>query len=163
MPYGRHEDDEDGEARLPGYAKALWAITLVFGMRMLAQLLPLALHAPRPLPSTWYAGSIGYWLMMWTQVPLLIVMITVAGRHSLGRVPRSGGLGRGLLMLGSGYSAIMATRLMIGLLDAAASDWFRESTSACFHLVLASFVLVLAAYHLNWIGGEAKPPARRRT
>jgi hypothetical protein len=48
----------------------------------------------------------------------------------------------------------MALRLIIGLTGWSEAPWFQRPIPAFFHLVLAAYLLVLAAFHLDWLGGE---------
>lgn len=57
-----------------------------------------------------------------------------------------------MFVLGLIYFVAMTARLVIGLANLSALDWFHKPLPAIFHLVLAAFVLTLAAYHLDWVG-----------
>ena len=52
-----------------------------------------------------------------------------------------------LLVLGAIYFTVMLVRLLIGLFVLPEHSWFGKTLPAVFHLVLASFVLLVGYYH----------------
>ena len=56
-------------------------------------------------------------------------------------------MGRILAWIGGIYMAGSLARLAVGLAVTDAPPWFTAWISAVFHVVLAGFVLTLAAYH----------------
>jgi hypothetical protein len=121
----------------------LWGLTALFVLRIAAQ--PLAGLLP-VLPSFahWQGSDLPYPLLLALQLALLALMLAVnfyAGRTGLPHRPR---LARALAILGVLYFAAMFARLFVGLLWADAPVWFQRPLPAFFHLVLASWLLLIA-------------------
>jgi hypothetical protein len=60
-----------------------------------------------------------------------------------------------LLCAGGIYMAVAVIRIVIGLGFSGAPSWFTAWIPAIFHVVLAAFVLTLAAYHFRVAGHNA--------
>ena len=139
----------------------LATLTALFAARVGAQAVQrwVPLHFLPPF-GAFQGSSLPYSLVLPAQLLILALMCRIAWRtHKcvLQRRPRSR---RILAILGSIYFATMLARLLVGITVPGAPVWFRTPISSVFHLVLATFVLVLAAYHrpIRWRAtGSAAP------
>lgn len=141
--------------RSSAYVAALGLLIFIFSLRVIGQLIQVLSPVPwlPPLPA-WQGSTIPYPLLLAFQAAIVMVMLFVAGRHAWGKVQRRPRLGNWLLLGGSVYFLGMALRLIIGLADWSDAPWFQRQIPAFFHLVLATYLLLLAAFHLDWIGKE---------
>jgi len=132
------------------YAAVLWLLTSLFTVRVLGQAVQ---HwAPQPfLPpfSQFQGSSLPYGLLLSVQLVILALMGFVSWRVQTGKFVPSLRAGMVLEWLGGIYMAGSLTRIAVGLAVPAAPDWFRTWIPAIFHIVLAGFVLTLAAHHLR--------------
>lgn len=137
---------------LPAYTHYLWALSLLFLLRVIGQLIQ-QLNAVSWLPplEDWQGSSLPYGLMLSSQIIILAVMIRITRKHETSCVQKNPIKGRWLLTLGALYFFSMSARIVIGLANLSTHPWFHKSLPAFFHLVLATFVLSLAAFHMNWI------------
>jgi hypothetical protein len=134
-------------ARSVRYAFALAALTGLFGARVLAQALQRWSPVASLPPFDDFQGSdLPYWILLSTQLLLLAWMMAVTRNVAAGRYPKPR-TGRLLAWIGGIYMAGSVARIVVGLGVADAPAWFTAWISAVFHLVLAGFVLTLAAYH----------------
>ena len=142
------------EAAADGAARAssaiLWTLSALFALRVGGQLLqrwaPLAFLPPF---EAFQGSRLPYWLLLPSQLVILAIMARISWRvatRSLAKNPR---IGKILAWLGGLYMAGSLARLGIGLATPGAPHWFTSWISGVFHLVLAGFVLTLAAFHLQ--------------
>ena len=130
------------------YTLALWGLTLLFGVRILAQ--PLSRVVPTlPGFDTWHGGVLPYPALLLTQLLILAAMVIVNLQLARGVLVRRPRLGRWLALLGSLYFAGMVLRLVLGQTVYAGSSWFDRPLPTLFHLVLAGWLLLLARYHVR--------------
>lgn len=123
---------------------------MLFALRVAGQALqrwtPLAFLPPF---EAFQGSSLPYWLLLPSQLVILAVMVGISWRvatRSLAANPR---IGKILAWLGGIYMAGSLARLFIGVATPGAPHWFTAWISGVFHLVLAGFVLTLAAFHLR--------------
>jgi hypothetical protein len=130
------------------YGGLLWALTLLFLMRVLGQLIQRCLPQPYLPPSDSFQGSgLPYWLLLSAQVAILTSMVWYSWRaHTRRLVPRRS-VGSALAWCGGIYMFGALARIVIGITISAAPAWFSTWIPAVFHVVLAGYVLVLASYH----------------
>lgn len=132
------------------YAPWLWLLLALFCLRVAAQ--PLALvGAASFLPSfdSWHSAVLPYAWLLTAQVLIIIVFAWTAWRFMRGDVTPRPGLGRILVGLGSVYFGVMLIRLALGLTVLSSHPWFGKTLPALFHLVLASFLLVVGVFHIR--------------
>ena len=139
------------------YFPWLLGLTGLFVFRVLAQLAQ-ALHPLPFLPpfEVWHGAVLPYPVLVACQVVIVAALSIVTWR--VGRdavVPRPWKF-RLCFALGTPYFLFMAFRLGAGLTFLADQPWFSKSLPALFHVVLASFLLLLGHY----IYTKAKSSAR---
>jgi hypothetical protein len=128
----------------------LIALTVTFLLRVVAQLVQVWWPVGN-LPSfeSWHSATLPYPLLVAAQIAILAAQAWVI--VSLGKgahLPRRR-VGHWLLALGALYLGAMAFRLIAGLTFLRHLPWFQAVLPTVFHMVLASFLLVLADYHLR--------------
>lgn len=126
-----------------------WMLALagLFLLRVLAQLIQ-ALHPVAFLPpfEAWHGAVLPYPLLVFSQVLILILLLAIIWRVRHDRIEPRPWKHLGCFLFGGLYFSIMAFRLFAGLTFLAAHPWFAKSLPAFFHLVLASFLLLLGFY-----------------
>jgi drug/metabolite transporter superfamily protein YnfA len=133
-----------------GSPAALTALALLFAARVAAQAIQRWLPVFFLPPFATFQGSaLPYWILLPAQLAILALMLSVARRVHQGTLSSRPTTGRALAVFGGVYLAIMLARIVIGLTVPDAPMWFKATISVVFHLVLATFVLVLARYHLR--------------
>jgi hypothetical protein len=137
---------------VPEYVYLLWVLILLFLLRVIGQMIQ-QLNSVSWLPpiDVWQGSSLPYGFLLSSQIIILGVMIRITRQHASARVQKNPIKGKWLLALGTLYFFGMSARLVIGLANLSSHPWFHKSLPAFFHLVLATFVLSLAAFHMNWI------------
>ncbi len=129
---------------------ALWALTLLFFLRILCQMLQLWLPQDFLPPFNAFQGSsLPYWILLPAQLAILTLMVrfSLCLQHSKLVPNRRTGLI--LAWMGGAYMAGSLGRICVGLVVPAAPPWFSTWIPAVFHVVLASFVLTLGVYHVR--------------
>jgi hypothetical protein len=138
---------------LLSYTTVLWAFLLLFCLRIVGQLIqtlfPVAWLPPL---AAWQGSAIPYGWLLLLQLGIASVMWHAIRRHVSGNVKPHPVAGRRLLAAGTLYFAGMLCRLLVGLADWSDQPWFHKPIPTVFHLVLASFVLLLAGFHLGRTG-----------
>lgn len=123
-------------------ASALWILLALFALRVLGQLLVAAGLAPfLPPMDDWQSGLLPYPLLLASQMLLLGVLATVCIQFSRGQgyvVDRRRWLATPLWIIGWIYAGGMLVRYAL---------LRRDLIPVSFHVVLASFLLVVANHH----------------
>jgi putative CocE/NonD family hydrolase len=133
------------------YAPALWTLLGLFVLRVAGQLL-IAIGYGDFLPpwEEWFSGLVPYSRLLVSQVVIIIlfskVCVDFTRRQGFFVAARSW-LGTGLLGFGSVYLVVMVLRYVIRMSLYPPERWTGGSIPIFFHWVLASFVLVVGAYH----------------
>ena len=134
-------------ARVPGsprLALALFVLTALFAMRVAGQAVQAAFPQPWLPPFAAFQGSrLPYAILLSTQVVILILMVRASLRVARGMLWRSVHARALLLWLGGTYLAASLLRIAVGLAIPNAHPWFSTWIPAVFHVVLASWVLLL--------------------
>lgn len=122
---------------------ALWGLTILFALRVIAQ--PLALFVPQ-LPSfdSWHGKVMPYPVLLSFQIFILAAMATANHACMRGRLTARPQLARTLTVLGMVYFTVMLARLALGQSQSFASTWFDRPLPTLFHLGLAAWLLLLA-------------------
>jgi len=126
----------------------LAALTALFALRVAAQ----ATQRWHPFPflppfDAFQGSALPYELLLSAQIAILAAMVWLALKVRVEALQRRAGIGRALAIAGWSYCAVMLIRLCIGAAVPAAPHWFKAWIPSVFHMVLALFVLALAAYH----------------
>lgn len=134
------------------HAAACWVLTVLFAARVAGQ----AIQAWMPregLPSfdAFQGSNLPYWLLLPVQLAILGWMAFLSWRIQSARLAASSRIGRVLAWLGAVYLVIALGRFGVGIAFPDAPAWFRTWVPAFFHIVLASFVLVVSLYHLRGV------------
>jgi uncharacterized protein len=123
-------------------ATLLWILLFLFSLRVLGQLLVVAGVAPfLPPLDDWQSGLLPYPVLLASQILILGVLATVCVQFSRGQgcfVRRHGLLATPLWVAGWIYAIGMVVRYVL---------LRRDEIPVVFHIVLASFLLVVAAHH----------------
>jgi hypothetical protein len=138
------------ESVLRHYALALWGLTLLFGLRILAQ--PLSQIVPAlPGFDAWHGGVLPYPALLLSQLTIAATMVIVNLMLARGMLVPRPRLGRWLTWVGSLYFAGMLLRLVLGQTLYSGSPWLDRPLPSLFHLVLAAWLLLLARYHVRHV------------
>ena len=159
-PQGRHGFREPNAQRLVSAVLA-WSLSFLFALRVAGQALQ------RWMPVTWlppfgaFQGSnLPYWLLLTSQLLILALMVRFSWRVHAGSLVPNRRAGTVLAWAGGLYLMISIGRIAVGLLVVEAPAWFKAWISAVFHVVLAIYVLTLAAYHLQQVRAEPESSTR---
>ncbi len=128
----------------------------LFAIRVFAQGLQRWAPVDSLPPFQDFQGSdLPYWILLSTQLVLLAWMTHVTREVAATRRPLAR-LWKWLAWGGTIYMAGSLARIAVGLAVPDAASWFTAWISAVFHLVLAGFLLTLAAYHRAVPHGETR-------
>lgn len=133
------------------YGYALAVLFALFCFRVAAQLLQkLAPVEFLPPFDAWYSGALAYKVLVSFQIIIIAVCLKIVIDFFKGNV--SPKRKSGILCLGAGslYFLVMVYRLVAGLTFAADHYWFSARLPTIFHLVLASFALLLGHFHWKY-------------
>ena len=136
---------KDGRCR--AYARALGALAGLFALRVAAQALHRWLPADTAPAGLSYRGVLPDGLLLAIQVFILALMISIACEVGAGLRRRNQRAARVLGLVGAIYLAGSLARIVAGLVLPHATPWFTAWVPALFHVVLALFIVTLAAYH----------------
>lgn len=135
-----------------------WLLALIglFVFRVLAQLV----QSLTPLPwlppfEAWHGAVLPYPLLLACQIVIIAALAVIIWRVGSDRVVPRPWKFRLCFVLGVPYFLFMAFRLAAGLTFLSDHPWFAKSLPAFFHIVLASFLLLLGHY----IQGKARASA----
>lgn len=148
--------------RTPGPRAAwLWLLIGLFTLRVAAQ--PTALvvtHRLLPPFESWHSGTMPYPLLLASQLVILAAMAWTARRIGAGTLRARPRVGVFMTVFGAVYLGSMLIRLLLGVTVLQGSRWFSSWLPTLFHLVLATFVLLVGRYHVT-MSAEAFPPENR--
>ena len=151
MPYASHSAEYRTAAGGYGnrfFSRILATFAGLFALRILAQALQRWAPVPFLPPFEAFQGSnMPYALLLSIQLAILAMMVGITSRVHWGALRKNARSGRVLVWLGGLYLVGSLARLGVGLAMPEAGAWMRASIPAFFHVVLAAFVLTLAAYH----------------
>ncbi len=138
------------------YLPWMAALTALFVLRVLAQAVQWVGPVPF-LPSfdAWQGSALPYPLLLTTQVAIIALLGRVLFLVRAEAVRPASWKHNACFILGGAYFAVMAIRLVAGLTLLSDVEWFARSLPALFHVVLATFVLLLGHY-LYRVGREAR-------
>lgn len=129
------------------YALAVGGLTVAFAARVAGQALQKWAPVSFLPPLDDFQGSgLPYPALLGAQVAILVLAATVIVRMSRGKRLISPRLIVPVALFGALYFTVMAVRLVLGLSVLSDSGWFSTWIPTVFHLVLASKLLLIAAY-----------------
>jgi fatty acid desaturase len=136
-------------------APLLWLLTMLFAVRVAGQAIQRWWPQPFLPPFHKFQGShFDYPVLLTAQLLILSAMFRGSWKAQRGTLSASRRAASALLWLGGLYMAASLARLAIGLAFPAAPAWFSAWISGVFHLVLAGYVLTLAAFHRRAFGAR---------
>jgi hypothetical protein len=147
------------DARCKRYAWALGTLSALFGLRVAAQALQRFVPIDS-LPSyeAFHSPALPYWLLLAIQLFLFALMCSITYDVALCNRRRNPHAARVLAWIGAVYLTGSLARIAAGLTLEHPPAWFTSWIPALFHVLLAAFVLTLAAYHATaWRGAHAAP------
>ncbi len=130
------------------YSIILSFLIALFAFRVIAQFMQK--YTPVSfLPSleAWQGSGLPYHWLLFSQIILLGIMGRQIFLMTKDRIAPNLKLGKFFLITGSIYFGSMLLRMIAGLTFAADIHWFATTLPSFFHMILASFILVLARYH----------------
>lgn len=133
------------------YGPYLWILTVLLVGRVVGQLI-VARWAPRWLPpmEQWQSGLMPYPALLVAQCIILVTFGIVCTQFTRRRgyfVDRGGWLGTPLWTAGWIYAAAMLVRYALWMTIRPDERWTGDLIPVTFHLVLASFLVVVAHHH----------------
>lgn len=122
----------------------------LFALRVVAQpVAALTRWGWLPGFEAWQSGALPYGWLLGLQLVLLVWMGRTASRIRSGSdrpSPRFGSLLAGVAFV---YGGVMASRLVLGLTWFRGHWWMDQPLPTLFHLVITTFLVVAAHYHLR--------------
>jgi len=132
------------------YTAGLWLLTGLFALRVSGQFVQSCFHTDwLPAFEQWQGSRLPYPLLLTIQGLILVIQCRVNFKAAAGSLIPTPPLGLLLLVLGAIYFITMAIRLAVGLSLYPEHPWFGKWIPALFHLVLASYLLLLGRIHLD--------------
>lgn len=99
----------------------------------------------------WYSGALSYPWLLASQILIIAIMGWIITGFAKGRIVARRKLGAWLLAFGSIYFLVMLFRLIAGFTFATDHPWLGAHIPALFHIVLASFVLLVGHFHYKQV------------
>lgn len=135
-------------------APILWALLFIFILRVICQMfVAIGWQGFLPPMKEWYSGIIPYPQLVVYQIAIIILYGKICFSFSQGRgffvTPRRG-LGKGLLIFGSLYLAVMVIRYILRMASHPEARWLGGTIPIFLHCVLAAFLLVVGHFHWKY-------------
>ena len=133
------------------YFIGLLALFLLFCFRVAAQLIQ-AFYPVDFLPpfEEWHSGVMPYGLLLTCQVVVLACCTNVVVKFAHFKVTPNYKAGRFYLAAGAVYLTVILCRMIVGATLVNEIRWFNSEIPSFFHLVLASFLLVMGRFHFKY-------------
>lgn len=126
----------------------LWVLSLLFAARVIAQAIQFVSQRTwLPHFAEFQGSNLPYWLLVAVQIIILFFMMHFADRVRQQSLHPTRSASCWLIGCGWIYLAGSLLRILIGLNLVDVPSWFTSWISAFFHLVLASYVLLLGYYY----------------
>ena len=133
------------------YANILWLLLVLFVCRVFAQLLVYFIDIPYvPSFNQWHSASMPYGLLIFSQSVIILIFTRITLSFTSARVVPRYRAGLALLSVGGLYFSLMLSRLMIAFFSLSDIPWWNKPIPSFFHLVLASFLIVVGYFHWNY-------------
>ena len=137
------------------YGTLMWFLSALFAFRVSAQLLVLS-NPEWPLPAfeRWHSEVLAYPILVAFQLAILLVLGLLSHKVFSDQLTPNSKRAKYLRVFGTFYFLIMLFRLclsisIIHLPGLSELAWFQRPLPSFFHLVLASFILILARCYLS--------------
>lgn len=125
-----------------------WLLSLLFSLRVLGQAVQRWFPQPLlPAFDQFQGSSLPYPVLLATQLLILGLMLRTAWCMHTGTMVPNKRRGVFFAWFGGVYLTGSLMRMGVGLAMPDAADWFRAWIPAFFHLLLATFVLMVAVFH----------------
>lgn len=127
----------------------LWLVFLLslFGLRIVGQLIQyIAETSYLPPFSEWQGSSLPYPALFGAQLLIFLSLTYTIYRIRVNRIEPRKWKHTLSISIGSIYFTVMAARLIMGQTILSGDSWFDKPIPATFHLVLASFIIILGFY-----------------
>lgn len=137
-----------------------WLMLLLFlfcfrvGAQILQYFFPVSFL---PAFEDWHSGSLPYWVLVFFQIVIIAFCLRTTYQFITGTPRPNHKTGKLCLFFGIIYFSIMLFRMIAGLTFASDHVWLGARIPTFFHLVLASFVLIVGHYHYKFGKGIASP------
>lgn len=133
-------------------------LLLLFCFRVGAQLLQYFYPVSfLPAFENWQSGALPYWVLVIFQIIIIVICFRMTYQIITGTAQPNRKTGRFCLLFGIIYFSIMLFRLVAGLTFTPDHVWLGAKLPAFFHLVLASFLLILGHFHFKFGKNISKP------
>ena len=131
-----------------GHTTLLCICYALFIFRVIAQLTQkfYNIHFLPPFED-WYSGALNYSWLLVSQILIIAVMGWVIVGFVKNRIVLKPRLGTWLLGIGSMYFFVMLFRLIAGFTLAVGHYWLGAHIPAFFHMIIASFILLVGHFH----------------
>ena len=132
-------------------APFLWIFYFTFVLRVLGQLLvACGFQGPLPPMKEWFSGLTPYPSLLVSQIIIVIILGKICLDFSRGGgffvTPRRG-FGKGLLIFGFVYLAVMILRYILRMTFHPEARWFGGTIPIFLHWVLATFLIIVGNFH----------------
>lgn len=126
----------------------LFILTAIFIFRVVGQFLQLWFNVPL-LPSfeQWYSGAIPYPYLLAIQFFIIFWMLRISLKIKNIVIKPNRKLGNFLEVIAWIYLIVMFVRFVISVTGMLEYTWFQRPIPSFFHMVLASYILLVAHYH----------------
>ena len=135
--------------RLRTLSSFLYTLTFLFALRILGQFLEKIFNIKLLAAGIdWDSGFVNYFFLLGAQILILIGMLVLNSLLAENKIRQSHRFGLVCLIFGFAYFFLMAIRLYLCFSNVE-DPWFKRPIPTIFHLVLATYILAFAFYHLN--------------
>lgn len=133
------------------YANILWLLLVLFACRVFAQLVVYFIDVPYiPSFNQWHSASMPYGLLIFFQAVIILIFARITLSFTWARVVPRYRAGLGFLAIGGLYFFLMLSRLIIGAFSLSDIPWWNNPIPSFFHLVLATFLIVVGYFHCHY-------------
>ena len=131
----------------------LWVLLGLFCSRVVIQLVQWRFEVPFLPPfDAWHSAVMPYPVLLLTQLGIIIFLAKIASEFSTGRIEPSRRSGNLFFWFGLAYLGAMLARLLLGFTVLSSHSWFSHHLPSAFHVVLASFIMLVGLYHRHTFG-----------
>lgn len=132
------------------YSTLLWIVLCLFCMRVIGQLIQFVFSFSF-LPSfdEFHSGTMSYAILLFFQLVIIFFYLRTSLRISQGRITANRIKGKRLLILGIMYASVMIVRYILRMAMFPAERWFGGCIPIFFHIILASFFIIIGIYHIK--------------